>query len=90
LVVGVDPAGYLFARVYAVLQGCEDLLAEEEAAGGVGGAEVFVVIEAGEDCRVVGQDEKLSGDGVGGLIAEDDAGIGPEIVKAALDGGFAY
>lgn len=62
-------------------------MTEEEAVRGVEAAEVFVVVEAGEDCRVVGQDEELSGDNIGGFIAEDDTGIGAKIVEAGLDGG---
>ncbi len=64
MVVDVDPTDVLGT----VFDSCESALAEEEAVGGVGGAEVFIVVEAGKDGGgfwVVRELEELAGDGVG-------------------------
>jgi len=81
MVIGVDPAGVLGA----IFEGGEGALAEEEAVHQVGRAEVFVIVEARQDCSVVRELEELAGDDVGGGVAELDAGIGAEIVEARLD-----
>ena len=61
--------------------------AEEEAGGGIGGAEIFVGVEGGEGAGV-GDGEEFAGEGLGVWI-EDGAGVSSEIVEACMDGGGA-
>lgn len=85
MVVDVYPAGDLGA----VFEGGESALAKEETAGGVGGAEVFVLVEtskngAGDD-GVVRKLEEFAGDCMRRVAAKLDARVSAEIVEPALD-----
>ena len=84
-VVDVDPAGL----AGAVVEGDDGFCAQKEAGGGVGRAVVLIAIECGQGSGV-GDTEDLARDGREGIVVEDDARVGAEIVEASLDGAVGH